>query len=830
MRPLIIIGIHLALQCGQTISAVDPEIFLDKYCLNCHDRDLQKGDRDFESLSFPIDGLPSIIKAQDIIDQLVLGEMPPQKAKAQPSEEEVTNLIAALTQQVGQARDSLESTGAQTVLRRLNRREYTNTIEDLLGLDLESFDPTRNFPTDQTAEHMDNIGDTLVTSGYLLDQYLEAADAVIEKVFSNLEKPKEENWRFRGNFYQGSELAYSHKRVFNYRYLCIYEVTDTPRQEGCYGYVNEFKTGVPADGLYEIQLLAHAKNRDHPYDDKIFGTDFAEPFRLGIVPGRDDAGLLHNSQPIEPLLDEVTVGDGEPKWHTMKVWLHEGQTPRFTFINGMESSRSAFSAIANRYKDHWPKGDFEGGIVDARRVVLEHGKMPHIRIHEVKIRGPIFNTWPPRKHQIILGDKPFRPERTREILKRFADRAYRRPATKEEIDNLMNVVKIRRAEGHSPMQAMKDALKAALCSPAFIYLAEPGRQQSKGEKLGAHDLASRLSYFLWSTMPDPELRALADSGEILKPAVLHQQMHRLLKDPRSEEFVAGFLDAWLNLRSLGDMPPDRDMFADYYTWSLESAFAEETRAFTRHLLENNRPIFDYLDSDYTVLNKSLAKHYELDTLLKEFDREPAKAHHFRKVSLANYPNRGGLIGMGSVLTVTANGIETSPVTRGVWILENIFGTPPAPPPDDVPPIDPDIRGATTIRDQLEKHREVTTCNECHRKIDPPGFALENFDPVGAWRTHYPAGRKQGPKIDASDQLSSGQAFSSIPEFKELLLNRKEPFARMLTERLLTYATGRRMEVLDRGDVDKIVKQLGQRGNGMQDLLELVTTSSLFQSP
>ncbi|MEM0895580.1 MAG: DUF1592 domain-containing protein [Verrucomicrobiota bacterium] len=828
MRPTILTGLLLALQCGQA-PGVDPEVFLDKYCLDCHDRDLQKGDRDFESLSFPVNGPHAIIEAQDIIDQLVLGEMPPQKAKTQPTEEEIADLIEALTKQVGIARESLESTGAQTILRRLNRREYVNTIEDLLGLDLESFDPTRNFPTDQTVEHMDNIGDTLVTSGYLLDQYLEAADAVIEKVFSASEKPKEQNWSFRGNFYQGSELSHSHKRVFNYRYLCVYEVTDTPRQEGCYAYLDEFKEGVPADGLYEIEVLAHAKNRDHPYDDKIFGTDFAEPFRLGIVPGRANAGLLHNSQPIEPLLDEVTLGDGKPEWKKMKVWLHEGQTPRFTFPNGMESCRSAFGSVASKYRDHWPKGDFKGGIVDARRVVLEHGKMPHIRIHEVKIRGPIFDAWPPREQQLILGNKPFKPERTREILKEFADRAYRRPASTEEVNNLMNVVKVRRTEGHSPKQAMKDALKAALCSPAFVYLAEPAKNEENGEKLGAHDLASRLSYFLWSTMPDAELRALADSGKILKPAVLRAQMHRLLQDTRSEEFIAGFLDAWLNLRSLGDMPPDRDMFGSYYTWGLESAFAEETRAFTRHLLEENRPIYDYLDSDYSLLNKSLAKHYKLDGLLKEFDREPSKAHEFRKVGLTNYPHRGGLLGMGSVLTVTANGIETSPVTRGVWILENIFGTPPAPPPDDVPPIDPDIRGATTVRDQLEKHREITTCNECHRKIDPPGFALENFDPVGAWRTHYPGGRKQAPKIDASGQLSSGQPFSSISDFKELLLKRKQPFARMLTERLLTYATGRRIEALDRGEVDRIVNQLQERHDGMRDLVELVTVSSLFRS-
>lgn len=798
--------------------------FLSAYCVECHGPEKQKGDRRFDGLAFPLQDAHAVIEVQDIIDQLNLGEMPPRKAERQPGEEEVAAVVESLTGAVAQAVETLASTGAQTVLRRLNRREYLNTVSDLFALDLTAFDPTSRFPRDELVEHMDNIGDTLVTSGYLLDQYLEAADMVVEKALGTTERPEARRWHFKGNFHQGQELDYSHRRVHGYRYLCVYEVPNTTKHEGGYAAIEEFKEGVPADGFYDIRVLAHALNRDHPYDPAIFRHEAGEPFRLGIVPGDHLAGPLHHPQPIEPKLAEVTVHDGgPPRWYTMRVWLHKGQTPRFIFPNGMQNCRSAFSTIARRYKSHWPKDDpYKGGIVEARRIVLQHGKMPHIRIHEIEVKGPAFEQWPTAGQQLVFGPPGFRAEDTRRILKRFADRAYRRPVTEEEVDWLMEAVAHRRRGGHTARQALKDAVKTILCSPSFLYLAEP-RGESGSDELGPHDLASRLSYFLWSTMPDDELRACADRGDILEPGVLAKQLARMLADPRSDAFVAGFLDSWLNLRSLGDMPPDRDTFGIYYAKDLQNAMKSEAQLFTRHLIEKNGPITDYLDCDYTFVNRPLANHYGLQVAF-----EKGKAHEFQRVKLDD-PRRGGLLGMGSVLTVTANGIETSPVTRGVWLLENILGTPPPPPPDDVPPIDPDIRGATSIRDQLAKHRETPTCYGCHMKIDPPGFALESFGPIGGWRTHYPAGKRQGPKIDPSGELSSGEAFGDVVGFKKLMVDRKELFTRMLIERVLTYATGRRIEGLDRPEVDRLTTGVAEAGYGMRTLIEECVQSPVFRS-
>ncbi len=330
----------------------------------------------------------------------------------------------------------------------------------------------------------------------------------------------------------------------------------------------------------------------------------------------------------------------------------------------------------------------------------------------------------------------------------------------------MAVVDRRRKAGQTPFEAMKDGLKAALCSPAFLYLAEPEPKSASGKKqpLTAFALASRLSYFLWSTMPDAELLRLAKSDDLLKSDVLTAQVRRMLASPRSEAFVRGFLDSWLNLRSLGDMPPDRATFEEYYDQSLQSAMRKETELFTRNLIDSNESVVRFLDADYTFLNRPLARHYGMKEAVPAAD-----GHLFRRVKLTD-PNRGGLLGQGSVLTVTANGVETSPVTRGVWILENILGTPPAPPPDNVPAIDPDVRGAKSIRDILTRHRENPTCFACHRKIDPLGFALENFDPIGTWRTKY----EKGQTIDPAGELPGGQAFKDLAGLKRILVERKDP--------------------------------------------------------
>ncbi len=800
---------------GLLAAESDVRAFFSTYCTSCHGAQAQMAQRRFDRIALPARDSDTLSLLQDAADRLTLGTMPPAAAR-QPSADEKRAVLDALRKAIGEGRAKSTSTGAQTVLRRLNRREYLNTVGDLLGINMLMFDPTSGFPRDQQVGHMDNIGDALVTSGYLLEQYLDAADQAVEKAF-RADLPAPRTWTFRGPFRQQPEIDYAQSEVFQQRYLTLYSVQKTVNEEGAYAPLYAFAQGVPADGHYEIEVQAEAVNRKNPYDPKLFHMDPDAPFRLGIVAGDAKVGALHHAQPIEPkLAEEVALADSGPEWHKFRVWLDAGYTPRFTFPNGMNDSRRAFTVILSRYRNLLPEDqrNFAPGIRPARPLVLRHGFMPQVRIHEVRITGPLAEAGPRASQRLLFGDRPFDVSRTREVIARFASRAYRRPARTDEVDRLVALAERRRGEGKSPVAALKDALKAVLCSPAFLYLSET----NVGRTLPAHALASRLSYFLWSAMPDEELRSAADSGSLLKPEVLRAQFRRMLASPRSSAFVDGFLDSWLNLRSLGDMPPDRDAFGRYYSQDLESAMRTETRMFTRHLLDGNEPVSRFLDAPYTFVNKPLAEHYGIKGLAS------IDGHRFRKVALAD-PNRGGLLGQASVLTVSANGVETSPVTRGVWMLENIFGTPPSPPPDNVPAIDPDVRGAKSIREILTKHRESPACMACHRTIDPPGFALENFNPVGGWRAEYP----NGASIDASGELAGGRKFTGVAELRKLLVERKSEFARVVAERLLMYGCGRRMEAADRAAIGRMMAEWSSRGEGFRDLVETVVLSEAFRA-
>ena len=811
------VGWAAAAEAAEPIAANQVRDFLRRYCIACHGPAKQQGERRFDqlALSLPAADEESLLDLQDIVDQLTLEEMPPESAK-QPTVEERLAAIESLTATLAQARSQQTSTGGRPVLRRLNRREYLNTIGDLLDIDMSMFDPTTRFPRDNIVDGLDNAGDALVTSGYLLEQYLEAADRIVEKAFAIDQPPQQQTWRFTAPFQQQPELDPAHRHAFDLRYLCLYDCPQAERPEGAYGPLQEFHGGVPLDGTYEIKVLAQAMNRDTPYEEKHLKISLDEPFRMGIVPGDSRIADQHTIQPIQPLLAETIIKDGDPQWYTLTVHLDAGFAPRFTFPNGMAEVRPTYGRLMRFYRDRLPKPSRDAkGIFEERKALIRDGLIPHIRIHEVDVRGPLETVWPPASQRAVLGDQPFDAERMRPLISRFASRAFRRPARDDEIDRLMQLVEQRRAQGHSPLQAFKDALKTVLCSPAFLYLQPVEGEQDDAARNFA--IASRLSYFLWASMPDERLTQLAESGEIAEPGVLRSEVRRLLSSPKSDAMVDGFLDSWLNLRALGEMPPDRQAFEQYYARGLEDEMREETRRFMRHLIDDNRSILDFLAADYSFVNRDLAKLYEVA------DQVPAdRGHQFQQIYFRQ-PYRGGLLGQASVLTVTANGIETSPVTRGVWLLENILGTPPAPPPDDVPAIDPDVRGATSIRDLLAKHRSTAACNGCHRKIDPLGFALESFDPIGGWRTRY----DNKAKIDTSGELPGGQSFEDVAGLKRILLERESFFARLLTQKLLEYAIGRRLEPLDRPAVENIADALAKDNYPLRTLIEEVVASDLF---
>ena len=788
--------------------------FLDSYCVRCHGEKKQKAKRRFDKLSSRIRNDDDLIDYQDILDQLNLAEMPPEDA-TQPSVAERRQVIAIVTDHIGRFHRARKGKGERAVLRRLNSREYRNTIRDLLHLNTTIFDPSTGFPRDQISENLDNVGDTLITSGFLMQCYLDAADRAVRKAMGPLKKPPIQTWCFSDGFRQQPEIDQVHRKSNKYEWMTLYEVIGADKHEGAYGPIHAFAEGVPYDGYYEIRFKAEALNRINPYDPKMLGNDPNEPFRLGIRPGDHRVGRLHTPQPIEPLLAEIELADGVGQYR-VRVWLDAGYTPRFTFCNGPIDVRNLYGRLVKKYPNLFPEPR-RPGIVENRWLALAEGKMPQIRIDDIEIEGPFHDEWPTAGQRAILGAswEPVQATGTitqkqmRASLGAFAAKAYRRPVQPEEVDRLMEVIRVRRERGHTPLDAYADGVKAVLCSPHFLYLQQPEESQS------SYVLASRLSYFLWSSMPDRELLDLAQSNALLERAVLGGQVDRMLNDPRSDAFIEGFLGSWLTLRDLGATTPDRHAFRAFYLGDLDRAMREETRLFTRHLIDSNLDIVTFLDSDFTYVNRPLARLYGLKL---------PEGSGFERVSLTDR-RRGGLLGQASVLTVTANGVDTSPVLRGVWLLENILGTPPSPPPPDVEPLDPDIRGAQTIRDQLKKHSDTPACYECHKKIDPLGFALENFDPIGGWRDTY----GHDAPVDAAGELPGDKRFDDIVGLKAILVEQRDQFALALTEKLMAYAMGRPMGPSDRPHLDRILEGLEEKGNGFRDLLRLVVLSKPFRT-
>ena len=798
--------------------------FLHNYCYDCHDSASQKGEREFESLKIPFESIQDLVMAREIIDQVTLKEMPPKK-KDQPKDEERLEVLRVLRSEVKAARGRFQSNGGKTVMRRLSNREYENTLEVLFGRRVDTLGLTAEFPKEKTSRHIDTIGESLVTSGFLLDQYFQAAHRLVENRLGKAEM-EAKDWHFKDNFIQYEELAGSHRAVFKNKFLCVYEQPDTDTRQGSYGHIEDFLEGVPVSGLYDLKVLVQGMHRDTHYDPKIFAIDLSEPFILGVVPGDATKGHIHYPQGIEPILATSVVPDKKPEWIEFRVWLEKGQTPRFIFPNGPYESRRSVLELNRRYKDEFKNPS--NGV--SRAALLREGKLPHIRISEVKVNGPIKEKNGALEEIAIFGKEGFKREKALEHLDHFAEKAFRRPLNESDRKRVHDFYRKRVDERAKPRQAVLDTLKLILCSPSFFYLSEITPENDQALK--PFDLASRLSYALWARPPDEELLKLAASSELTKEEVVRNQVRRLLADDRSEGFVNGFLDSWLNLRDLGDMPPPRERARRYYSENWPASMKGEVRHFFAYLLKKNLPVGALLDADFTFVDKYLAAVYRLPEAKKLRLKDG-----FRKVKLIEKDRRGGILGMAAVLTVSANGVDTSPVTRGVFVSENILGVIPPPPPDEVPPIEPDIRGATTLRERLEKHRESKTCADCHRKIDPLGFGLETFDELGRWRTYYPrSGKplfvKKAPKlkVDSSGEMPSGEVFTGFSELRDILVSkRSEVFTKHLITTVLTYATGRHMEVVDDYCISDIQSRLKAKGNGIGSLVEESLLSEIFRS-
>ena len=474
--------------------------FLARYCVSCHGPDDQNGERRFDTLSGVIDSDNTLVDLQDILDQLNLGEMPPAD-ELQPSIKERRIIIEALTKSIREYHVSRQGEQVTPVLRRLNSREYKNTIRDLLQLNTTIFDPTINFPLDQKVEHLDNVGEKLVVSGHLLNRYLDAAEQVVDKALFPLQQPKVQTWKFMDGFRQQPEIDQVFRKTNKFAWMTLFDVRGADKHEGAYGPIHAFAEGVPYDGYYEIRLKAEAVNRLHPYNPEFLGTDPSEPLRLGIVPGHQDVGPLHKPQPIEPILAEIELAD-EQKWYTVRVWLDAGYTPRFTFENGLMDVRNLYSKLIRKYPELFPKLKSRG-IVEARFNAIHHGKMPQIRIHEIEIKGPLSETWPKPSQQAIFGEHwnkelaqgKLSRDQMRSLYESLMQRAYRRPLQPGELDRVLKVVDKQITTGRSNMEAFRDGLHGRA---EFSRLPLPAAGRSASERT----ICDRFSIVLFFVVID----------------------------------------------------------------------------------------------------------------------------------------------------------------------------------------------------------------------------------------------------------------------------------------------------------------------------------------
>ncbi len=820
---LSLLGFHF-----QQISAKPmPVDFLSKYCYDCHGEKKQKADRRFDFLTGSVQDFKQQELWQEILDQLNLGEMPPEDER-QPSEREKLAVVDQITQGIADSREKFAGKGRHTVLRRLNKFEYSNTISDLLGLNTESWNPAADFPADVTVDGFDNDGAELVTSGLLLEKYFPAAEEAIVRATNFGDKPGSKLYTQKSPFYfKGKESKGLPKlfQVDRYRFVPETPYTDLYGRYfrgGHLGFLPLRRAeGIPESGNYTIRVKASAVTRTHSYGKILDDFRNGDPLVMGFASvdrkGSTSVGIGNVTKSV-PLTSFELTG-AEPEWFEWTGYLEKGYEVEVRFRNGTAAAKRLVRLLLNK-ADEFPEFKPFANMKDGGKGGLErwHGTLkayrgPRLRVWEIQVEGPHVEEWPPVGHDILYGD--LKPENLgpREIegqLIKFAKLAFRRPPLDGELEPILGMARAKHEEGLSPLQSLQIGFETILSAPGFLYLKE-----GEGD-LADYALASRLSYFLWSSMPDGELFDLAEQGKLKDPETLSDQVDRMLADPKSKRLTSNFLRVWLELDNIGKMPPSKE-FVSFYRDNLEYAMRRETELLFEHVLKENLPPRELLAANYSFMNRELAEHYGMPGL---------EGKEFRKVSLSGSGNqRGGLLGHGSFLTASANGVDTSPVVRGIYVMNKLLDYTPPPPPDDVPEIEPDVTGATTLREQLVKHRADTTCAQCHNKIDPAGFALENFDAIGTWREKYD--RKL--EVDPSGKLPDGQTFSSVDEFRRLVVDQEETFVRCLTKKLLTYAIGRQLNSGDRPTIDQISKGMAGSGKGLRDLVQAVVTSKSFQT-
>lgn len=798
--------------------------FVEKHCVDCHGVETQKAGLRLDTLPADFSDAKGAAIWTRVFDKLVAGEMPPKK-RERPPPQDLDATTKFLSAQLHAASLEHQQKKGRVIVRRLNGTEYENTLRDLLGTSVAL---KELLPDDSTTAGFDNVGAGLDLSATHFLQYQEAAARAVQSVvpihplnpFSDRRTaevmvkkgPNFQQTMTRGAKMQGDALVF---------------YTKLPRYGLC------STAAVPTAGRYRITMSACSVGGD------------GKPVPAGFM-------VVNSSGRESPVLREVReIPHGKPQLIEFEFDLGRNQA----FVLNMLTT--------------WDIRIFKKPI--------EEYTGPGLMVEWMQVDGPI-TAFPPPSYTNLFGDVPLkarsvvkaemagtrvptinekRPESqwygdplqpasanpkpdAERLIRAFLPRAFRRPVSEERQRHFVRLVHDRLEQKYSFFDAMMFGYKLILSSPDFLFLMDSSdaKVTAQGDlvspKLDDHSLAERLSYFLWSSGPDDELIALATKGELSKPAVLHAQVERLLQSARAHRLTENFAGQWLDLRKVDFTIPDPQLYSDF-DYLLLWAMPRETQLFFEEVLRNDLSLLNFIDSDWSMLNARLARLYGIPGVT---------GNDFRKVKLPPDSHRGGVMTHASVLKVTADGTRTSPVLRGKWILERILGKPPSPPPPDVPAIEPDIRGATTIRQQLDKHRNTPACATCHIHIDPPGFALENFDPIGNWREFYRGtertkqhpnalfptsgrGVYRGADVEQGGVTPEGRPFKDIADYKKLLLEDKDQLARSLAQKLMIYATGADIQFADREVIEQIVANVRAKNYGLRSLVHEIVLSRVF---
>ena len=723
---------------------------MEKYCFDCHGNGADEGGLTLDEFAKPEAFIKNRKTAGMVFKLISAGVMPPEDGE-QPKKEERQAAVDWIDARLNYVDCGLPPDPGRVTIRRLNRAEYNNTIRDLVGID---FDPAADFPSDEVGNGFDNIGDVLSLPPLLLEKYLEAAEMIAKKAI--VAHPD----RFGIQRFAGKDL----------------EGTGSAGGPGGDGFITMASSGsviakvrIPAKSEYVVRTEAKAD-------------------QAGDEPARMELRLDGKKIQVFDI-----KGRRKTDMYEAKLKIEAGQHKiEAVFINDFYNPKA--------------------------KNPEERDRNLHVRQVEVVPTNVSLDQLPESHRRIIFltPDKNTSNEAAAEkILKRFIAQAFRRPSTDEEVEKFAGLALFAISRGETFERGIQIAVTGVLVSPHFLFRVE---DHSPSEKPGIkpvsdYELASRLSYFLWSSMPDEELFRLAAEKKLHQPAELEKQVRRMLGDPKSEALVDNFASQWLNLRNLEEVSPDPKMFPSFND-ELRRDMRKETEEFFAAILREDRSVMDFLDANFTFVNERLAEHYGLSGV---------KGEKFQKVSLAGAP-RAGVLTQASILTLTSNPTRTSPVKRGKWILENLLNEPPPPPPPNVPELEETAKEkpGLSLRKQLELHRQSPTCAACHKTMDPLGLGFENFDAIGKWRE-----RDGKLPVDASGELPGGQKFQGPIELIKLLKRKKAAFRRCLVEKMLTYALGRGLEYYDRCAVDTITQNMDQDDNRFSRMVLEIVNSKPF---